>query len=83
MSNLTEVNTQAEPYVDSKKGAAFLAVSYRTLNAWARTGKVPAYPWGSGTQRRTWRFKLSELDNWMKSRLDSHCRPPLPNRRSK
>ncbi len=70
-----------EPYVDSGKASAFLGVSSRTLNEMARTGAVPAYVWGTGSQRRTWRFKLTELDAYMKTRVGSQSRPPLPNRR--
>ncbi len=72
-----------EPYVDSEKGAAFLGVASRTLNEMARKGEVPAYQWGLGNKRRTWRFKLSELDSYMKSKIGSPCRPPLPKRRNK
>lgn len=70
-----------EPYVDAQKAAAFLGVASRTLNEMARAGIVPAYVWGIGNQRRTWRFKLSELDTWMKSRIQSASRPLLPSRR--
>jgi excisionase family DNA binding protein len=72
-----------EPYVDAQKASAFLGVAARTLNEMARTGVVPAYAWGIGNQRRTWRFKLSDLDAYMRSRVGSPGRPPLPNRRSK
>jgi excisionase family DNA binding protein len=72
-----------EPYVDSGKASAFLGVASRTLNEMARKGEVPAYQWGLGSQRRTWRFKLSDLDSYMKSKVGSSGRPPLPNRRSK
>lgn len=73
----------AEPYVDAQKAASFLGVASKTLNELARKGEVPAYQWGLGNQRRTWRFKLSELDSYMKSKVGSSGRPPLPNRRSK
>lgn len=72
-----------EAYVDSGKASAFLGVASRTLNEMARKGEVPAYQWGLGNQRRTWRFKLSELDSYMKSKVGSPGRPPLPNRRRK
>lgn len=72
-----------EPYVDSEKGAAFLGVASRTLNEMARKGEIQAYQWGLGNQRRTWRFKLSELDSYMKSKVGLSSRPPLPNRRRK
>jgi excisionase family DNA binding protein len=72
-----------EPYVDAQKASAFLGVATKTLNEMARKGEVPAYQWGLGNQRRTWRFKLSELDSYMKSKVGLSSRPPLPNRRRK
>jgi excisionase family DNA binding protein len=69
-----------EPYVDADVASRHLSVARKTLSEMARTGKIPAYPWGVGTQRRSWRFKISELDSWMRSRVVSECHP-LPNRR--
>jgi excisionase family DNA binding protein len=77
------MSSPAEHYVDAQKAAAFLGVARRTLNEMARKGEVPAYQWGLGHRRRTWRFKLSELDSYMKSKVGSPGRPPLPHRRSK
>lgn len=71
--------SQPEFYVDAAIAARFLSVAPKTLNQLAREGKIPAYPWGVGTQRRCWRFKLSELDSWMRSRLVSECHV-VPNR---
>ena len=34
---------------------------------------------GDGT-RKTWRFKISQLDDWMKSKLHSPHRPLFPER---
>lgn len=70
------VTHSPEPYVDVKRAAAYLSVAITTLNEWARLGKVPAYPWGDGS-RKTWRFKLTELDVWMQARIHSGRRPPL------
>jgi hypothetical protein len=53
----------------------YLAVAIKTLNEWARLDKIPAYPWGDGC-RKTWRFKLTELDVWMQRRIHSGRRPP-------
>jgi len=55
------LSTALEPYVDVKRAASYLSVAVKTLNEWARLEKIPAYPWGDGS-RKTWRFKLSELD---------------------
>jgi excisionase family DNA binding protein len=72
-----------EPYVDADVASRHLSVARKTLSELARKGEVPAYQWGLGNQRRTWRFKLSELDVYMKSKVGLASRPPLPNRRSK
>jgi len=68
-----------EPYVDVTRAATYLAVAVKTLNEWARQRKIPAYQWGDGI-RKTWRFKLSELDEWMQQRINSVRRPPLSER---
>lgn len=73
------VTAAPEPYVDVKRAALYLAVAVKTLNEWARLEKIPAYPWGDGI-RKTWRFKLSELDEWMQRRINSVRRPPLSER---
>ena len=75
--------SSTEPYVDSQAAARFLHVGARTLNEMARRGIVPAYPWGVGKQRKTWRFRVSELDAWMKSRVQSKGRSLLPVKEGK
>jgi hypothetical protein len=40
----------------------------------ARERAVPAYSFGDGA-RRHWRFLKSELDIWMRSRLNSTSHP--------
>ncbi len=75
----TSISPTPEPYVDVKRAATYLSVAVKTLNEWARLEKVPAYPWGDGV-RKTWRFKLTELDEWMQRRLNSVRRPPLSER---
>jgi excisionase family DNA binding protein len=65
-----------EPYVDAKDGAAFLRVHPKTLMRLARKGEVPAYSFSEGT-RRHWRFLISELDTWMRSRVNSNPHHPV------
>ena len=62
-----------EPYVDSKQAAAFLAFDWKQVQKLSREGKIPAHPVLSGprNQRRTWRYKLSELDEWARSQRNS------------
>jgi hypothetical protein len=50
-----------EPFVSADEAARFLSVKRRHLLALARIGLAGAYPLGTGTQRRTWVFRLSEL----------------------
>lgn len=63
-----------EPYVDAKEGAAFLHMHPKTLMRLAREGIVRAYSFSDGV-RRHWRFLLSELDTWMRSRVNSDAHP--------
>lgn len=49
-----------EPFVDEYKVAAFLCIEPRRVLEMARKGAIPAHPLGE--QRRTWRFRISEID---------------------
>jgi excisionase family DNA binding protein len=66
-----------EFFVDSVEAAKFLKIHSRTLQQMARDGIVPGYPIGEGI-RKTWRFVLSELDDWMRKRTKyaDHSRLP-------
>lgn len=50
-----------EPFVSAEEAAAFLSVKRRYLLALARRGIAGAYPLGTGTKRKVWVFRLSEL----------------------
>src|SRR5215472_13828208 len=52
---------QPERFVSADEAAAFLAISRRYLLALARRGLDGAYALGTGTQRKIWVFRLSEL----------------------
>ena len=69
--------SQPEPYVDAKEGAAFLRLHPKTLMRLAREGAVRAYSFSDGI-RHHWRFLLSELDTWMKSKVNSNPHPVRP-----
>jgi hypothetical protein len=58
-----------EPYVDSKRAAVFLALDWKKVQQLSREGKIPAHPVLTGPRncRRTWRYKLSELDQWART----------------
>jgi phage terminase Nu1 subunit (DNA packaging protein) len=61
-----------EPFLEAEEAAPFLKISPRHLKKLAREGCVPAHPRGKG-QRRRWLFLLSELDSWMRARVNSAC----------
>lgn len=63
-----------EPYIDAIEAARFLRVHPKTLMRLAREGSVSAYSFSDGTRRR-WRFLKSELDRWMRSRVNSTSHP--------
>jgi excisionase family DNA binding protein len=65
----TKYKTQAEfeRYLDAEEASSLLNIHTKTLQRMAREGKVPAHPFGDGPRKR-WRFLLSELDAWMRSR---------------
>ena len=46
--------------------AAYLRVSDRTVYEWAQKGEIPAGKIGT-----VWRFKKSEIENWVNARLSS------------
>lgn len=50
-----------EPFVSAEEAATFLSVKRRHLLALARRGIAGAYALGTGTKRKIWVFRLSEL----------------------
>jgi hypothetical protein len=44
----------------------------------ARAGEIPAHP-ASGVHRTTWRFFATELDAWLRAKVNSPRRPCSPN----
>lgn len=66
------VNEQrAEPFLDCTAAAVVLGgVHPKTVERWAREGRIPAYRYF-----RCWRFRASELELWMHSHVKSGCHP--------
>lgn len=62
----------AERFIDVTEAAAFIGLHRRTLLRLAREGSIPAHPL-TGRRRRIWRFLISELDAWGRSRVNSGC----------
>ncbi len=52
--------TEIEPFVDPETAAEFLCVTRRQVLEMARSEEIPAHPIRRG-ERKTWRFRLSEL----------------------
>ncbi len=52
--------TTFEPFVDEYAVARFLQISTRRVLEMARRRQIPAHPLGA--ERKTWRFRLSEID---------------------
>jgi len=68
--------TITEPWLSVEQIAAHLAISKETVYRWLEKGKIPAHRVG-----KQWRFKPSEVDEWVKSgnasedtgdRVDTH-----------
>jgi len=55
---------QFEPLLDCREAAALLRIHPKTLILMALAGTLPALRFG-----RLWRFRSSDLDSWLSSRL--------------
>jgi len=60
-----------EPLLDDRQASALLGgIHPKTLQRLARTGQLPAYRVG-----RFWRYRASELDSWLRSKVNSPRQP--------
>ncbi len=62
---------QFEPILNSDQAAALLQIHPKTLQRMARQGRIPAHRIGD-----LWRFRVSELDAWLRSTM-VNSEPPL------
>lgn len=67
-----------EPYVRVNVAAEYIGIHPKTLERMAREASVPAHPVCIG-RRSSWRFLISELDNWMRARVSSRRHPCSPD----
>ena len=58
-----------EPFISADRAAAFLDMPRKTLLGLARRGKLPAHGIPGKGQKKNWRFRLSELDHWMRTEV--------------
>jgi hypothetical protein len=63
-----------EPFVSATEAAKFLSIGRRYLLALARRGIEGAYPLGTGTCRKTWVFRLSQLAAAIAKKTDPNSR---------
>ena len=61
---LLENNKMADEILTIEEVAKYLRVSDRTVYDWAQKGEIPAGKIGT-----VWRFKKSEIENWVNARL--------------
>lgn len=72
MQTVTAVSAAVlEPFVDPERAAAFLSIPRRTLLGLARRGKIPGHGIPGKGKKKSWRFRLSELDRWMQTEVTS------------
>jgi len=57
-----------EPLLDSTAAARLLQIHPKTLQKLARIGRVPAH-----NVCGLWRFRASELDDWLTTAISSKC----------
>jgi excisionase family DNA binding protein len=62
--------TSFEQLLDSKQAASLLQIHPKTLQKMAREAAVPSIRVGD-----KWRFRASELDEWVRSELSSKRHP--------
>ena len=65
------------PWMTTNEAAAYLKIKPRTLQLWARLGKIKAYPI-SGSQRKVWRFLQADLDTALGSPGPARTNAVLP-----
>jgi excisionase family DNA binding protein len=64
-------SAEFEPLLDTKEAAKLLGnIHVKTLQRYARQGELPGYRVGGH-----WYFRASELDAWLRSRINSACHP--------
>ncbi len=68
---LAQSDGQFEQLLRSEEAAKLLGnIHVKTLQRYARAGTLPGYRLGGH-----WYFRASELDSWLRSRINSSCHP--------
>lgn len=66
-ASLSQTKSLGEPLVNSLAAACYLNVHPKTLQRMAREGKAPGHRIG-----KLWRFRISELDEWLRNWVTSN-----------
>jgi excisionase family DNA binding protein len=67
----TDALQSVEPLLDCSSAAVILGGLHpKTVERWAREGRIPAYRYF-----RRWKFRVSDLEVWMRSHVHSGCHP--------
>lgn len=64
-----------EAYVSAEKIAQFLGLEKREVLRLTRSGRIPGIPVDPTVSRRTWRYKVSQVDAAMAARALSGKKP--------
>jgi excisionase family DNA binding protein len=64
--------------MNTEETATYVGYHPKTIERMARIGEIPAHP-VSGVRRKTWKFFPSELDAWLRSKVNSRRYPCSPN----
>lgn len=64
------MNEQSDEILTIGEVAAYLKAGRRTVYRLAANGQIPAFKLGG-----TWRFRRTELDRWIASRIETHGQP--------
>ncbi len=75
--------TTFEPFVSADVVAGHLSVNTQKVLKLTREGKIPAHPVDPDAQRKTWRYKLSEVEKSMTEKTDVERYNPRRSPRSK
>jgi len=70
------MNEQPDEILTIEEVAAYLKAGRRTVYRLAAKGQIPAFKLGG-----TWRFRRTELDQWIAARIDSQSRPVSDRRK--
>jgi hypothetical protein len=67
----SSVSLAPEPFVNAERAALFLDMPRKTLLGLARRRKLPAHGVPGKGRKKSWRFRISELDLWMRTEVIS------------